>query len=412
MNSLWIINATIVLEDSVINWGYVCVEDGKITSVGKMETCPQLMEDESIIDCKNEKTVIPGMIDIHVHGACGYDTMDANRDALAGIAQGLVKEGTTSFLATTMTNPKNLIEGALQAVREYRSEKGKPGIAELLGIHLEGPFINPKQKGAQPEVAIIGPDIELFHEWQRLSGGAIKIATIAPEMGSLTFVQELVKEGVILSIGHSDATYDEAQAAIQQGVTHATHLFNGMRGIHHRDPGVAGAALIADEVFVELIPDGHHVHPDLLKLVMRQKGAGRVLVITDGMRAKGMPDGEYDLGGNEVVVKDGRCVLGSGNSLAGSVVTMDEARRNMAVWCQLSLVELSWITSLNQAKRLGIESRKGSISAGKDADIVILNRTGHVDATICNGTMAYLSGGLKWQLDEQGAIKERKQASN
>ncbi|MCG3088065.1 N-acetylglucosamine-6-phosphate deacetylase [Sporosarcina cyprini] len=391
MNSMWIINAAVVLEDSVISRGYVCIEDGKIISVGNMETCPQLIKDETIMDCKNQKTVIPGMIDIHVHGACGHDVMDATQEALSGIAQGLVKEGTTSFLATTMTNPVNLIEDALQAVREYRSPEGKQGIAELLGIHLEGPFINPKQKGAQPEEAILQPDVDLFREWQQLSGGAIKIATIAPEMGALNFVQELIKEGVILSIGHSDATYDESLSSIEQGVTHATHLFNGMRGIHHRDPGVAGAALIADEVFVELIPDGHHVHPDLLKLVMRQKGAGRVLVITDGMRAKGMPDGEYDLGGNKVAVKNGKCVLASGDSLAGSVVTMDEARRNMAAWCNLSLVELSWITSLNQAKRLGIESRKGSISAGKDADLVILNSSEQVDVTICRGKIAYLS---------------------
>ncbi|MBB4823392.1 N-acetylglucosamine-6-phosphate deacetylase [Sporosarcina luteola] len=398
MNSMWIINAAVVLEDSVISRGYVCIEDGKIISVGKMETCPQLIKEETIMDCKNEKTVIPGMIDIHVHGTCGHDAMDATQEALSGISQGLVKEGTTSFLATTMTNPRNLIEDALRAVKEYRSLDGKQGIAELLGIHLEGPFINPKQKGAQPEKAILQPDVDLFREWQQLSAGAIKVATIAPEMGPSDFVQELVKEGVILSIGHSDATYDEAQKAIKQGATHATHLFNGMRGIHHRDPGAAGAALIADEVFVELIPDGHHVHPDLMKLIMRQKGAGRVLVITDGMRAKGMPDGEYDLGGNRVIVKNGKCVLASGNSLAGSIVTMDEARRNMAAWCNLSLVELSWITSLNQAKRLGIESRKGSISAGKDADLVILNSSEHVDVTICRGEIAYMSTNSELEL--------------
>ncbi len=189
-------------------------------------------------------------------------------------------------------------------------------------------------------------------------------------------------------MGHTDASYDEALQAVQQGVSHATHLFNGMKGMHHRDPGVVGAALLQDEVHVEIIPDGIHFHPDLLKMIVRMKGLEKVLAITDGMRAKDMPDGEYDLGGQQVTVRDGKCRLANG-SLAGSIVTMNQARLNLAKWLDLSIHEQLQITSINQAKRLGQFDRKGSIQAGKDADIVVLGHDGEVELTICRGVIAY-----------------------
>jgi N-acetylglucosamine-6-phosphate deacetylase len=390
MKPIWLLNATIVLEQSILENGFLYLKDGKVCSLGHMANCPPIPDFDVQLDCQSRKRIIPGMIDIHVHGAGGFDVMDASSEALKGIAKKLVEEGTTSFLATTMTNPADRIGETMSAIKTYR-ERNVQGVAEMIGIHLEGPFIHPAQKGAQPEQHILRPDSELFNEWQRLAGGAIKIVTFAPEMGERAFVERLVQEGVIASIGHSNATYAEAMENVRSGVTHATHLFNGMRGLHHREPGVVGAALLTDEVFVEVIPDGHHFHPDLLKLILRQKGVERTLVITDGIRAKGMPDGVYDLGGNNVIVLDGKCTLEEGDSLAGSIVTMNEARKNVEKWGGLSLLEQTYVTSLNQAKRLGIDSRKGSIAVGKDADIVVLDETDHIEMTICKGTIAYES---------------------
>lgn len=389
MKPIWLLNATIVSEQSILENGFLHLKEGKVCSFGHMADCPPIPDYDLQLDCQS-KRIIPGMIDIHVHGAGGFDAMDASVEALDGMAKKLAQEGTTSFLATTMTNPANRIGEAMSAIKMYR-ERIKQGVPEMIGIHLEGPFIHPVQKGAQPEQHILQPDIELFNEWQRLSGGAIKIVTFAPETGDRSFVKRLVQEGVIASIGHSNATYAETLEYVRSGVRHATHLFNGMRGFHHREPGVVGAALLADEVYVEVIPDGHHFHPDLLKLILRQKGVERTLVITDGIRAKGMPDGVYDLGGNNVTVRDGKCTLEKGASLAGSILTMNSARRNIAKWGGLSLLEQTYVTSLNQAKRLGIDSRKGSIGVGKDADVVLLDETDHIEMTICNGTIAYTS---------------------
>ena len=267
-------------------------------------------------------------------------------------------------------------------------------MAEMIGIHLEGPFINPTQKGAQPERHIHSPDITLFDEWQEAAKGLIRIVTFAPELDKdHVFLQELTKRGVIGSMGHTDATYEEATYAIGEGVTHATHLFNGMKGLHHREPGVVGAALLDENVHVELIPDGLHFHPDLLKMVVKMKGIDKMIVISDGIRAKGMPDGEYDLGGSTVVVRKGKCTLQDGASLAGSIVTMNKARMNMAEWLGLTLWEQARITSLNQAKRLGVDNRKGSLAVGKDADVFVVDEDGEVGMTICKGIIAYLRDG-------------------
>ncbi|WP_318615612.1 N-acetylglucosamine-6-phosphate deacetylase [Sporosarcina sp. YIM B06819] len=389
MENIFLLNATIVLENTLLQQGFVHIKGDKIESVGDMENCPSVSVDDRIIDCAGKQYVMPGMIDIHVHGAAGFDFMDGSQEAFEGIALALAKEGTTSFLATTITNPIEHTTGTLKNLELYYTQENGPGAAEMLGIHLEGPFINKQQKGAQPESAIIPPNVELFKEWQVLSGNSIKVITFAPELDAhFELLAELKETGVIASMGHTDASYDEVLTAVQHGVSHATHLFNGMKGMHHRDPGVAGGALIQDDVHVEIIPDGIHFHPDLLKMIVRMKGLEKVLVITDGMRAKGMPDGEYDLGGQQVTVHDGKCLLANG-SLAGSIVTMNQARVNLAKWLNLSIHEQLQITSINQAKRLGQFDRKGSIQAGKDADIVVIGQDGVIELTICRGTVAY-----------------------
>lgn len=389
MKNMYLINATIVLEQSVLQNGFVHIEGEKIKSVGKMVDCPPIIG-EKVIDCIDKQYVIPGMIDIHVHGAGGFDFMDSKQEAFEGIAKALAKEGTTSYLATTMTNPISQISDVLKNLASYKENNSEAGVAEMIGIHLEGPFINKDQKGAQPEHDILPPNATLFNEWQKLSRDAIKIITFAPELDvDFELLKELKKMEVIPSMGHTNASYDEVIQAINHGIMHSTHLFNGMKGLHHRDPGVVGGALLHDEVYVEVIPDGIHFHPDLLKLVVRMKGLERILVITDGMRAKGMADGIYDLGGQKVTVSEDRCTLTSTGSLAGSIVTMNNARMNLAKWLGLSIHEQLQLTSVNQAKRLGLFSRKGSIQAGKDADIVILGMNGEILFTICRGAIAF-----------------------
>ncbi len=390
MESICLTNAVIVLEDGVIEDGFLLMVEDKIVSYGMMEDCPA---GHRQFDCTG-RVVMPGMIDIHVHGAGGSDFMDAVPAAFDTISQTLVKEGTTGYLATTMTNPANRIKEAVSAIAAYRLAGDQSGMAEMIGIHLEGPFINPAQKGAQPERHIHSPDITLFDEWQEAAKGLIRIVTFAPELDKdHVFLQELTKRGVIGSMGHTNATYEEATYAIGEGVTHATHLFNGMKGLHHREPGVVGAALLDENVHVELIPDGLHFHPDLLKMVVKMKGIDKMIVISDGIRAKGMPDGEYDLGGSTVVVRKGKCTLQDGVSLAGSIVTMNKARMNMAEWLGLTLWEQARITSLNQAKRLGVDNRKGSLAVGKDADVFVVDEDGEVGMTICKGIIAYLRDG-------------------
>jgi len=394
LGNLYLINAIIVLEDRVLHEGFIHIKEEKIETIGEMESCPSLATADRIVDCIGKQYVIPGMIDIHVHGAAGFDFMDGKQEAFEGISLALAKEGTTSFLATTITNPVSYTSDTLKSLGRYRTDSNGPGSAEMIGIHLEGPFINNQQKGAQPESAIILPNANLFKEWQELSEDAIKIITYAPELDSdFELLTELKKTNVIPSMGHTNASYDESIHAITNGVTHATHLFNGMKGMHHRDPGVVGAVLLQDDVHVEIIPDGIHFHPDLLKLIVKMKGLEKVLAITDGMRAKGMPDGEYDLGGQQVTVREGKCLLTSSGSLAGSIVTMNSARLNLAKWLELSIHEQIQITSTNQANRLGLSNRKGSIKTGKDADIVIIGQDGGIELTICRGSIAYERNG-------------------
>lgn len=394
MKNLYLTNATIVIEKSILHDGYIHIKEGIIETVGEMADCPSFKEEDRVFDCRGKQYVIPGMIDIHVHGAAGCDFMDSNQEAYEEIALALAKEGTTSFLATTMTNPVQQISKALINLTKYMQNSNGAGVAEMVGIHLEGPFINKEQKGAQPEKEILPPDVTMFKEWQELAREMIKIITFAPELDNKFELVTVLKEmGVVPSMGHTNASYDSAISAIDHGVSHATHLFNGMKGLHHRDPGVVGAALISEEVFVEIIPDGIHFHPDLLKLIVRMKGLERIMVITDGIRAKGMPDGDYDLGGQLVSVLDGKCTLSSNGSLAGSIVTMNDARLNIEKWLGLSIYDQIQITSKNQAKRLGLYNRKGSIEAGKDADIVVIGRNGQPELTICRGVVAYeLSG--------------------
>ncbi|WP_199425985.1 N-acetylglucosamine-6-phosphate deacetylase [Thermaerobacillus caldiproteolyticus] len=388
MNRLFLKNATVYAEKERIEQGYVLVEGEKIVDIGPMSSQPDV-NGATVIELDSHHFVVPGFIDVHIHGAAGADVMDATTDALQTMATVLPKEGTTSFLATTMTASSDLIERALQNTAHYIQFHNRPGEAEVIGIHLEGPFISPKRAGAQHPRNIMEPNIQLFKKWQEAANGYIRLVTLAPEeKNGLELTAYLKEHGVVASIGHSDAIYEEVKAAIRAGITHATHLFNGMRGIHHREPGVAGAVLMHDEVLCEIIVDGIHVAPEMVRFAYRNKGSDGMVLITDAMRAKCLGAGVYELGGQEVIVQGEQATLQDG-TLAGSILKLKDAVKKMIEFTGCTLEDVIRMGSWNPAKQLGILERKGSIRAGKDADLVVLNQEYEVVMTFCRGKLAY-----------------------
>lgn len=389
MNLLLMAHGQAVIEKNIVTENYIYIEDGKIQEIGPLSEMPARYLDAEKIEVSEDQIVVPGFIDGHIHGAAGADTMDATKEALTTIAGALPAEGTTSFLATTMTQKPESIERALVNVADYCKNHNDPGKAEILGIHLEGPFISKKRKGAQPEEYILNPDIELFRKWQNLADGGIKLVTCAPELkNALDFIHYLNEHGVIASIGHTDAVYEDVKKAVQAGAKRVTHLFNGMRGIHHREPGTAAAAILFKELMVELIVDGIHLNPEIVRLVLNTKGADGVVLITDAMRAKCLKNGIYDLGGQDVSVADGKALLADG-TLAGSILKMNESFKNTVEFAQVSLLEAVQMASVNPAKQLNIFDRKGSLTVGKDADLTVLSADYRVEITICRGEIAY-----------------------
>lgn len=389
MKDILLVNAKVLSEQGLIEKGFIYIKDGKIAETGHVSSMTADYGDAEVIDLPENSTVVPGFIDVHIHGAGGADTMDATTDALNTMASVLPQEGTTSFLATTLTQDKGEILKALKNAEDYISNHNLPGKAEVIGVHLEGPFINESRKGAQPADHIIAPDIELFAKMQEAAGGHIRLVTLAPEKEhGYELITYLAENGLIASIGHSDATYGQIAEAVNAGATHVTHLFNGMRGIHHRDPGVAGAALLFDELKIEIIADGIHVVPEMIDLSIRAKGTDGVILITDSMRAKCLKNGTYDLGGQEVSVANGKALLADG-TLAGSILKMKDSLKNMMEFSHISLEEAVKLASENPAKQLKMFDRKGSIAEGKDADLVILDENYDVSMAYCRGVNSY-----------------------
>lgn len=387
MKDLLLVNASVITEDGMIEKGYIYIQDGKIAETGLASSLPQ--HQAEIIELPEDSTVVPGFIDVHIHGAGGADTMDGTTEALTKMASILPEEGTTSFLATTITQDQQAIMKALENAADYISHHNDPGKAEVLGLHLEGPFINESRKGAQPAEHIILPDIKLFAKMQETSGNNIRLVTLAPEKeNGNDLIAYLAENGVVASVGHSDATYVQMTEAVKAGATHVTHLFNGMRGMHHRDPGVAGAALLFDELKIEMIADGIHVVPEMLDLSIRAKGTDGVILITDSMRAKCLKNGRYDLGGQEVSVADGKALLADG-TLAGSILKMKDSLKNMMEFTGISLEEAVKLASENPARQLKVFDRKGSIAPGKDADLVVLDHNHEVSMAFCRGVASY-----------------------
>ncbi|WP_338787454.1 N-acetylglucosamine-6-phosphate deacetylase [Metabacillus sp. FJAT-53654] len=381
-------HGTTYAENQVIKNSYIKIDDGRITEIGPTNDLSD-SSDYQIINIPDGFSIIPGMIDIHIHGANGADTMDATQEALDIMSSTLPREGTTSFLATTMTEDPSAIANALRNAGEYIDSFQSEGNAEILGIHLEGPFIHKDKAGAQPIHHILDPNLETFKLWKELSNNHIKLVTLAPELpGGGEVLQHLKNQGIIGSIAHSQATYDQVLEAIENGLNHVTHLFNQMTGLHHRDPGIVGAAFLRNELMVEIIVDGIHVRPEIVDLAFNQITDERMILITDSMRAKWLKNGVYDLGGQMVTVKDDHALLDE-NTLAGSVLKMKDAFKNIQEYAGCDIKSAIKMASENPAKHLKVFDRKGSISIGKDADIVVLDDQMDVFMTMCKGKIAY-----------------------
>ncbi|WP_083226926.1 N-acetylglucosamine-6-phosphate deacetylase [Lysinibacillus xylanilyticus] len=381
-NTLLISNVMIVNHDKTPSKGDLFIENGRIMKIGYDLSDMA----EHYIDGKDKNwLLLPGYIDMHIHGSAGHDTMDATQLALHQMARSLVQEGVTGFLATTMTQSIEAIESALTNVAQFENSDDE---ASLLGIHVEGPYISKKRVGAQPIEYIILPSIKQFVSWQKISKHRIKQVTIAPEVeGGFTFIEALKDLNVIASIGHSDATIEEVDSSVALGVRQATHLYNQMSPFHHRNPGVVGAVFLEDKVKVEIIADFVHNHPQAVNLAYRIKGAKGIILITDAMRAKGLQYGDYDLGGQTVhVSKDGAYL--SNGALAGSVLTMEQAVKNIKAITNCSLQEIVAMSSTNAAEQLQLTT-KGRIAKGYDADFVILDENLNVQKTICRGKVVY-----------------------
>ena len=379
----YIINGRIVLPDEVVVGKALafCEESGKIEGI--YDSVP---EDAKVIDAEGHY-VAPGLVDIHIHGYLGKDVCDADPEGLKTIACGIAKNGVTSFLPTTMTVAMEQIVDTLNSVRAVKEDSKSWDGAEILGVHAEGPFINPSKKGAQAEENILVPDADFVLE----NADIIRSLTIAPEMDKdHACIKKLAAESdILISMGHTDAKFEEAVSAIKDGAAHATHLFNAMSALAHRNPGVVGAALSSDNASVEVIADTFHINPGLYTIVAKLKGRKMVL-ITDCVRAGGMPDGEYELGGQPIFLKGIECRLADG-TIAGSVLRLNDAIKNVLAHTDLPINEAFNMASLNPATAIHACDRKGSLEAGKDADIIITDENIQIIRTIKGGKTVYVA---------------------
>lgn len=354
--------------------------DEKISFIGDSSSAEE-------IELPAGAIVLPGFVDQHVHGAGGADAMDGTVEALSTIAETLAKEGTTSFLATTMSQSKENIMSALSAVKTFKQTQTTG--ARALGVHLEGPFIALNYKGAQPAQYVVSPDKVVFEEYNAVSGNAIKIVTLAPEVeGAQEFISYLKEKGIVASIGHTGAGVEKVQKAIESGASNVTHTFNAQSALHHREIGVVGSAMLFDELNSEMIADTIHVSVPAMKLLVKNKPKDKLTLITDAMRAKGIPDGVSELGGQTVYVKNGEARLADG-TLAGSVLKMNRAIENVVEKVGVPFTQAVDYATINPAKNLGLDSEIGSIKVGKRADFTVLTKNYDVVYTIVGGKIVY-----------------------
>jgi len=361
--------------------GYLEIVDGKFGQYYK--TLPD--EKANIID-QSGKWIAPGLVDTHIHGFKNHDVMDNDVQGINEISEGLLSCGVTSFLPTTLTSSRKHLKDVAKMLGEV---KGSETGAKIQGIYFEGPFFTEEHKGAQNPSYFSDPDIDTFHEWQEASGGIIKKIALAPERdGVEDFVKQVSDEDVVVSLGHSSATFQQASSAVEAGANVFVHAYNGMSGLNHREPGMVGALLTLNDVYAELICDGYHVHPKAAELVIQKMGYDRVSLITDCMMAGGMPDGDYILGEFPVVVKEGTARMKEGN-LAGSILKLKEGVKNVVDWNIATPEQAVTMGSLVPAISSNIDDSCGKIKKGRAADFIVLNPDMTLNATYLDGQERY-----------------------
>ncbi|MCC6145957.1 MAG: N-acetylglucosamine-6-phosphate deacetylase [Anaerolineaceae bacterium] len=384
--ALILVHANIILPYTTIDDGFVIIKDGVISEFGEMARC-EVHSGIKILDLGGYY-LSPGWIDAHTHGGNGFDYMNCSVQEGIEVLEWLASTGVTGVLPTIASSSPGEQFSMIDKLIQLK-EQQVPG-ARILGFHLEGPYINPKRKGAQPESYIRLPLVDEMRRVFKMARGNIRLVTLAPEMsGAIELIQFLVKNGVSVSCGHSEASFDEFNLASHYGLNRVAHTFNGMPSFHHRKPGILGASFENDEIFCELIMDGIHVHPTVAKLLIQIKGFEKTVLITDATQAAGLKDGTYTRPGNRVIyVKDGVARLESG-ILAGSTLTMNRAVQNTVKLLGVKLNAAVRMASFTAANSLRLEDRKGSIAVGKDADLVVLDQDLIVKMTFIGGKIVY-----------------------
>lgn len=356
--------------------GYLEIVDGKF---GNYFT--EIPEDSQVLDHSGQ-WIGPGLVDTHIHGYMNHDVMDNDAEGIKVMSDALLSCGVTSFLPTTLTSNRESLTAVATTIGQVQNEVTG---AKIQGIYFEGPFFTEEYKGAQNPSYFGDPSLEIFNEWQEASGGIIKKIALAPEReGVKEFVEAVTKEGVVVALGHSNATLEEATVAVEAGASVFVHAFNGMRGLNHREPGMVGALMTLNDVFSELICDGHHVHPHAAEVLIQKVGHDHVALITDCMMAGGMPDGDYILGEFPVIVKNGAVRMAAGN-LAGSILKLKEAIKNVVDWNLATPEEAVMMASYVPAVSCNIEESCGVIKAGREADFIVLNPDMTLAATYLDG---------------------------
>ncbi|WP_339043328.1 N-acetylglucosamine-6-phosphate deacetylase [Spiroplasma endosymbiont of Apeira syringaria] len=386
-------NAKIISIKKIINNGFLVIKDNLIFQVNEGKYNYEF-QDAQVIDCHNQ-TIIPGFIDLHVHGGYGYSLMDGTIESINNFAKLVPKEGVTKFCYATVTASKKEIDNVLSVFAKYMKTENKGKKARIIGAYLEGPFISELQKGAHTPSLLHVPDLNLVKSWNIISNKNLKFIVYAPEIDpnlnnkNSNFISSLIKNNIIPSVGHSNATFKEITKTVEYGLTHITHLYNAMSPYNHRDPGVVPASLYYDQLVTELICDGIHVDIDILAITYKIKGADGICMITDAMSAKGQPDGKYLLGPLPVIKSNNKVTVEATGKLAGSIATMIASFKNL-----LKITNNNWqdcikMASYNSAKQLGIANKTGDIVIGKLADIIVLTKNNDIFLTICEGKIAY-----------------------
>jgi N-acetylglucosamine-6-phosphate deacetylase len=379
----WIRGGTIITPENTLSDAVVIIENGRISAIEPRSHLAQNPVETDIISADG-LLIMPGLIDIHVHGSAGSDVMDATPEALEKMSSFFLQHGITTYLPTTVSHSSNRINQAIDNISQNLANSSG---AVPLGVHIEGPYLCQPFRGAHPPEWLRNPDPKEYRQWLR--SGVIRTISIAPELpGTIDLINEGIANGVRFSAGHTQASPEEIKIAANAGLSLATHTFNGMAGLHHRDLGTVGALLADDRIFCEIIADGVHVHPEVLKMVIRIKGLDHTVLVTDAMRATGLPDGDYDLAGHSISVRAGVARTASGG-LAGSTLTLDRAVHNIQKFSGIPFHQAVHLATLTPAAALGLKGTKGEIRPGADADILIADTNMNVKAVMINGKIIY-----------------------